>query len=997
MPIQPSLSLKYLLIVSFVFSGFSGLIYESIWTHYLKLFLGHAAYAQTLVLCIFMGGMAVGAGLASRYSARWKNLILLYAAVEGLIGVAALIFHGSFVQITDWVHFQILPLLGSTESAHLIKWSLAGLLILPQSILLGATFPLMSAGLIRLFPGTPGRSLATLYFSNSLGAAVGALISGFILISWVGLPGTIMTAGLINIFIALFMWALTKLISVPPYLSPTLAAPATSASPTRLDFPVYRFLLLVALLTGAASFLYEVAWIRMLSLVLGSSTHAFELMLSAFIFGLALGGFWIRKRIEFLVSPQYFLGKVQIAMGVLALGTLFVYGYSFDWMQLVLQTFNKNSAGYTGFNFASHLIALAIMIPATFCAGMTLPILTAILLKKGPGEKSIGAVYAANTMGAILGVVVAVHFALPILGLKGTIVLGAGIDIGLGIWLLSGPLGSRSKKEVVLFNALGLAAFVLVGLFLKLDTSKMASGVYRHGRSTVPPGAKVVYHQDGKTATVNLIRSPGGFVSILTNGKSDASISLSGNAAPDEVTMVIAGALPFALLPNAETAANIGLGSGLTTHTLLANPRLKKVDTIEIETKMVEAARGFGSRVSRTYTDPRSHIYVEDAKTFFSVNQSKYDIVVSEPSNPWVSGVASLFSEEFYRTIRVHINPGGLLIQWLQVYEFDVTLLGSVLKALSPHFSDYAIFNTDDTNILIVAKNGGTLGRLSEAVLTEPLMAAELRRVQIHNKDDLIARKIASKQFMDRLVSPDIPKNSDYFPYLDLHAPKARFLGTNALNLTNLGLLPLPLVEMLETDGEPLATSVSKTSYWKKAEVIRQAVAVHADLSGASASAAAALYPDLVILRNSALRCGNALEQGVWLNSLYRIATSIIPVLPPHNFNSIANPGAQHNCSQESVVLRSWLLLFEALTKRDSQTIAGLSEEMLQFKLEVPANRERYAYLISAAMLGYLAQDQKGEALRVAELYVPKLRMTVNSLPQHLQLLLAWINNQRRQ
>src|SRR5437660_2157703 len=194
----------------FTVSGFAGLIYESLWSHYLKLFLGHAAYAQTLVLALFMGGMAAGAWLCSRASSRWSNLLRGYAAAEALIGLAALAFHPVFVAATDAAYASILPALGGEIPATLFKWTLAGLLILPQSVLLGMTFPLMSAGLIRRYPTAPGESLAMLYFTNSFGASIGVLASGFVMIEKLGLPGTVQSAGALNLAVAAAVWLLAR-------------------------------------------------------------------------------------------------------------------------------------------------------------------------------------------------------------------------------------------------------------------------------------------------------------------------------------------------------------------------------------------------------------------------------------------------------------------------------------------------------------------------------------------------------------------------------------------------------------------------------------------------------------------------------------------------------------------------------------------------------------------------------------------------------------------
>lgn len=381
----------------FAISGFSGLIYESIWTHYLKSFLGHAAYAQSLVLIIFMGGMALGSLVASRYSARSMSPLLLYAGVELIVGLAALLFHDLFASLIEIFYSSVLPSIGSPTAGAMLKWLAASMLIMPQSILLGMTFPLMSAGIIRRFPETPGSSIAMLYFTYSIGAAIGVLASEFWLIRLVGLPGTIFTAGLLNIALAATVWVLVRLDSSRN------TAPIQTERSADKGSSLKQIFLVAAFITGAASFIYEISWIHMLSLVLGATIHSFELMLGAFISGLAFGGLWIKRRIDRIRSPVRFSGYVQLIMGVLALLTIPVYAMSFHWMEWLLQALDKTDAGYVSFSFAGHVISLLVMLPTTFMAGMTLPLFTYVLIRQGNGEGSIGKVYAANTVGAIVG------------------------------------------------------------------------------------------------------------------------------------------------------------------------------------------------------------------------------------------------------------------------------------------------------------------------------------------------------------------------------------------------------------------------------------------------------------------------------------------------------------------------------------------------------------------------------------------------------------------
>ena len=271
------------------------------------------------------------------------------------------------------------------------KWLIASTLLLPQAILLGATFPLMSAAVVRFDHASSGRTLGMLYFTNSIGAAIGVLVSGFYLIEKFGLPGTSFTAGLINIILAGLVWPLARRLND--------TEPVIRRTEKRQIGPSFLLLSSIAFLTGLASFLYEIGWIRMLSLVLGSSNRAFALMLSAFILGIAFGSFYIRNHADRTTNIVVKLAWIQIIMGVAATATLPMYTRSFEAMGFLRNALSLSDQGYLLFNIGSHLIAVAIMVPATFMAGMTLPLITNALLRSGYSEGAIGRVYAANTLG----------------------------------------------------------------------------------------------------------------------------------------------------------------------------------------------------------------------------------------------------------------------------------------------------------------------------------------------------------------------------------------------------------------------------------------------------------------------------------------------------------------------------------------------------------------------------------------------------------------------
>lgn len=790
---------KHWLFAIFVLSGFAGLIYQSIWSHYLGLFLGHAAYAQALVLAIFMGGMAGGAAWIAHSGQRWRNLIRGYALIEAIIGVCGLLFHNIFGVVASFSYDSLIPALADPWTINLARWLVAALLILPQTILLGMTFPLMSGGLIRRYPGSDGHVLGSLYFTNSIGAAVGALVAVFVLLPWVGLPGAMTFAGILNFLVAGFAWWLAR---EPEPMRPAASQVRSTTEQSFRHNPLLRWVLISTALSGAASFAYEIIWIRMLSMAVGSTMHAFELMLASFIAGIALGGLWVRRHADSTDTPLRLVGWMQIFMGVAALASLAVYANAFAWVGWLIQALTKTDAGYAMFNLGTATTAIAIMLPAAFFAGTTLPLFTVALLRNGQGERAIGRVYAWNTLGSIAGVFAAIHFLIPVLGLKLALCVAALVDMGIGLILLR--VYADTQKSMVRFGiGLGLAAVALiVAVRIPFDPMTTASGVFRHGRTSLQQGDKVLYYKDGKTTSVAAVRSDNGNLHISTNGKTDASIQMDDDqiASLDEPTMVLAAALPLSMHASPDRIGVIGFGSGLTTHTFLGDARVQQVDTIEIESAMVQGAKAYGRRVERAYNDPRSHIVIDDAKSYFAGQNSKYDIIISEPSNPWISGVGALFSKEFYRFVPRHLNEHGLFVQWVQLYEINDALLGSILKAMVPEFEDYVAYLSNQSDLLIIASPKGPVPKLNPAPLLAGVKSQmDLKRIGIENAEQLGFRQIADSRLIRALsqLHPHQPANSDFYPILSLEAPKARFKNGLAETTQSLPVINRPLLGAL--------------------------------------------------------------------------------------------------------------------------------------------------------------------------------------------------------
>jgi spermidine synthase len=955
----PDVVQRRFLLAVFVVSGFTGLIYESIWSHYLKLFLGHAAYAQTLVLAIFMGGMALGSWAVARYSARLRHLLWSYVLVEGLIGLLGVIFHRTFVFASDFSFASVIPALPAGFPIHAYKWSLAALLIFPQSVLLGMTFPLISGGLIRRWPDRPGETLATLYFTNSLGAAIGVLVSGFVLIRVVGLPGTILTAGLLNVALALAVWSVVRRQAEPAPTPP--AEPAPNSAPDTLA----RWFVLAAFLTGAASFMYELGWIRMLSLVLSSSTHSFELMLSAFIFGLAFGGLYVRRRIARIDDPATYIGGVMVVMGILAALTLPAYNVTFDFMAWCMGTFTRTASGYVAFNVMSQSIAALIMIPTTFCAGMTLPLLTQELMRRGTGERAIGTIYSLNTLGAIVGVLLTVHLIMPLIGVKGVILGGAGIHMALGLSRLVVARRRRTRTAAVAITV-SISVLVIAIFVINLDPLRMASGVFRTGLATLPAGTKVKYLRDGKTATISLVEHDE-VVVIATNGKPDAAAQMGrGKPMADESTMLLAAAIPLSMHPNPKRVANIGFGSGLTAHALLGSPLVEQLDTIEIEPFMVEAARkGFGTRIENVFEDPRSHIVYEDAKTFFASARAQYDLIVSEPSNPWVSGVATLFSDEFYSHITQYLRPDGYLVQWIQTYETNLEVVASVIKAMAPHFGTYAIYNSNDTDILIVATRGAKLPNPNDRVFQWPQLRTELNRIGVQGVDDLRLRKIGDNRTIGPLLwATPAPPNSDYFPFVDLNAPRLRFMQADAIELTGLSDMPLPFLDFLAGVGEPRGPTIepSANSDLGRDNLIRRALAIRRAVADGNLNGLDPSIASYVMLIDAGRdTCTDTGAQNAWKMAARNISDRTAAYLSAAEQAPIWSKFTSSPCYRGAAAeQRTWVDLFAAISRRDASDIVRFGTDLL--RPQVPNSGADLEYLTTITAAAYIQMDQNAQA-----------------------------------
>ncbi|VAX06283.1 Spermidine synthase long [hydrothermal vent metagenome] len=783
----------------FALSGLVALVYEGVWARYLKLFLGHSSYGQILTLCIFMGGMGIGALLAARYSKSVKNPFLAYALIELLIGVGGFFYHDLYVLSTQLFYNTAIGI--SPLIAESLKITISVLITGPIAILLGTTFPLMGVALMRISRDGGQRAFPLLYFSNSIGAAIGILLASYYFIPLLGTAGSLQLAAAGNAVIALGLYVIGNRLSST--LEQTGESFAEVERPPLLqhqwnegktfNISVTLFLWL-SLFTGLASFIYEIGWIRLLSLLLGASTHSFDIMVSAFVLGLACGGLFAGYLLRKTVHVISILAVAQILMGIFALCSIYFYEPIFRIMQHSREFLDKTEEGYVMFSLLKYGLSLLLMFPATFVAGMTLPIMTFFLTNVTRNEKYVGAIYGFNTIGSIIGATVAGLFLLPLLQLKMTIASGAFIDMAIGLLLLG--LYHTNRRPLIAATGVTLLAITPL-LFISFNPNLIASGYFRR-TAFVVPGEKVTV-RDGKTATISL-HEVGNIKLIKTNGKTDASVG----GTKGEETQAALAFLPMSMIDQPYTAAVIGMGSGMTAHYMLGDPLLQQLDLIEIEEEVYRLARAMQPHNRRVYEDPRLKLIFDDARTYFSTTGKQYDIIVSEPSNPWVSGVSSLFSQEFYQHTKRFLKPDGLLVQWMHLPEFNSDLMLSIIKALNTAFSQVKVYHSPykENDVLLVASqqdfNADKFARFGDSKTISQDFQQQRKPTSYFSNRNYIAGIDTL-----RLLSDASPANSDYVPIIDSGAERAFYLRQHVDLFNPLANSIVFYQELLEPDSYP--------------------------------------------------------------------------------------------------------------------------------------------------------------------------------------------------
>jgi spermidine synthase len=731
-------------------SGCAGLVYELLWIRRLGEVFGHSTLATGAVTAAFMLGLAAGGAAANFLLGRARGRALeLYAAAELALALFGAV-SGAWLSWAEVMAFDHLGALAGPQGAGL-AWLPVFLVALgPPAFLMGLTLPVL-ASLAPGFP-RPESALAQLYGVNTLGAAAGCALAGLWLPPVIGVTALLRLAAVLNLAAAALAWRSRAEGAAP---APAPAAARAPASVLALSFA-----------TGAAALLCELAWLRSLCLLEGSSIHTTAGVLLFVLLGLGAGAILARALNR---KPGWEAWAwVQLGVAAAVWAGLASFGPLF---YLEVRAWPWLTSGFAA-RLAIHLLFTA-SLTALPCVlmGWSLP-----WLWSAAGAPSAGPFLAANTAGAVLGSLGAAFVILPAWGPERALEAG----VVLSTLAACAAAFKGRKRGAPLACAAALAAALI--LRPSWDRNLLSSGVYLQGKAFKSVGsygelvrrvnrsARLLYYADGLSSTVTVKDYPDGRRALQVNGKTDASSLL------DMLTQSLLGYVPLALRPGAKTALVVGLGSGVTAGALARSPRLEALDVVEIEPRVADAAAFFAEENGGVLSDPRVTVIAADARHFLRAPGRNYDLIVSEPSNPWISGIAGLYTVEHLRQAARRLAPRGVLCQWFHSYHMSERDFRMVLETFAAVFPRVMLFRGGDTSdylLLGTLDEWGTVDEASFAAFLAGAPAAreDLARYHLESPAALLGGAFVLEGKDWRGYSRGAPLNTDERPLLEFSAP----------------------------------------------------------------------------------------------------------------------------------------------------------------------------------------------------------------------------------
>lgn len=778
--------ISYPIVLScFFISGMCGLVYETVWARMLTLIFGNTTYAYSTVLAAFMVGMALGSFILGRYIDGKPYHLRIYGIMELGIGAYAIILP-VLLQLHRYLGFLYRPESNFYLSNGVLFLFCFAMLLIP-TMLMGGTLPVLSIFFVRNFTER-GSKIGFIYALNTFGAVAGAFATGYFFMYYFGVKGTFLFAAALNVAIGAVCILLDRDKAQPPVADHRDVKQPASVQSRNTS----RNLVLAAFaLSGFTAMFYEIAWTRVLSLILGSSTYAFSLMLTTFLLGLALGAYLCSLYLRSRPAGILHLAGVELVIGIACLLTIPLFNEMTYWSYAAHLRWQDS---FAMLHFIEFLMSMSVMLLPTIMFGATLP-LVASLFTVDPRKlgSEVGTVYFWNTIGSTAGSITVGFLSIPVIGIRNSIVLAAVINIAIGVILILRTEQWLKRRWCLLLMIAALAA-VTASFTFGLNTGLLTKGVFLRqqevmDRKQFMKSAKndIVFYREGVSAVVSVHRSD--YIYLRINGKIDASTRV------DMATQVFCGHLPFLCNPRLQygNVAVIGMGSGVTAAVVAKHP-LSQVYQIEIEPAVVQAGEYFKDYNLDVLHNPKVKTVIADGRHFIRSFDGQFDVIISEPSNPWMAGIGNLFSQDFYKIAYAKLSEDGTFCQWVQGYNISPELFKVVLKTFSSVFPNTTLWFSQPGDLLLIGRKDhrGTVAieyqKYMSYLRSHPAVARDMLKIGLARPYGLNATYL----FTDRQVrefAGSARLNTDDKPILEYLAPRDLYITTSEDLLRQLYLI----------------------------------------------------------------------------------------------------------------------------------------------------------------------------------------------------------------
>ncbi|MEZ6017838.1 MAG: fused MFS/spermidine synthase [Planctomycetota bacterium] len=770
--------------VLFFASGAAGLVYQVLWMRALGLFLGSDMYGVSIILGAFMGGLALGSLVGGRLAERTSRPLFWYGVAELGIGGAALSLQPLLTALEPLLQ-RAYPLEASAPTFAYVaaRLGLAVAALLVPTTLMGATLPLVLRHFVRE-RAELGRITAHFYAVNTLGALVGTLAAGFVLLPYLGMRSTTLVIASLNVAIGLICVAVGAPRSVgAPEGRPTPSDAAQDGGAERANGArIARAAALGLAVSGFASFGFEVVWTRVLLISFSATVYSFASMLACFLFGIFFGSFLVRNVVDRHPNPLALLAKLEVWIGasVAALALLInvvpgFFGHLLGFLSTALGA-ARGSALVVATLAASFLLLVVptTMLGATF--SVALRAYTANVARVG---SRAGNLYAANTLGAILGSFATGLALIPALGVRPTFGLIAALFTLNGLALLrvagrtgaaEAARGARPRKAfgVALATGVAIVASLFVPYRMTLNFNQNA-GV----------DTELLYHAEGIQNTIDVVRSKRGVTSLVIGGNVEAD-----DGYVQLRHFILKGHLPLMFLEDPQNVLVVGLGMGITLNATARHPGVERIDVVELSPEILAAQAVLHEVNDDIVHNPLVHIRIDDGRSFMRLTSGRYDMITADPIHPKISRVGYLYTQQYYESIRDHLDEDGIVCQWMPLYQVAPSRLRSAMASFHAAFPNATFWYVKNHGLFIAKRDSPMLDyALLERAFAQPNVREDLASIDITSPEELLSLLLLGPDEVRAFLAAggDVPLNTDDFPYLEHFVPRDLFYGTDAI------------------------------------------------------------------------------------------------------------------------------------------------------------------------------------------------------------------------